>query len=246
MKKTLAALALATSLTTVAACNDRPQVITLQVPDKITSPQQPGQMMVNGQATLEVSPDCADLTITLTADSIRPGVATKELEAKKQKLIAALDKIGVETKDVKLSTLSLDPIFEQNEHGWQMTKVSTYRAQITVTATTRDFSKIADILDSAGNAGASSMSTQFRRSDMAELKKQVRDMALKAAKEKANQTATTLGSGTRRTSRRPTRSTSATPASRSAARSSRSRSTSRSASSSRRRPRPRSRPSAWR
>ncbi|HTL38589.1 MAG TPA: SIMPL domain-containing protein [Kofleriaceae bacterium] len=193
LKKTLAALALATSLTTVAACNSKPQIIAVQAPDPHAPANQPGTMVVNGQATLEVSPDCADLTITLTSDSIRPGAATKDLEAKKQALIAALKKVGVETADVKLSTLSLDPIYEPNPDGWAQIKVHTYRAQVTVTATTRDFGKIADILDAAGNAGASSMSTQFRRSDLAALKKQVRENALEAAKEKAEQTAKALG-----------------------------------------------------
>jgi uncharacterized protein YggE len=194
LKKTLAALALATSLTTVAACSSKPQIIAVQAaPDPHSAAQQPGQMTVTGQATLEVSPDCADLTITLTSDSIRPGVATKDLEAKKQLLIAALKKVGVETNDIKLSTLSLDPVYEPNPEGWAQIKIHTYRAQVTVTATTRDFGKIADILDAAGNAGASSMSTQFRRSDMAELKKQVRENALKAAKDKAEQTAHVLG-----------------------------------------------------
>ena len=37
------------------------------------------------------------------------------------------------------------------------------------------------------------MSSQFRRSDMPELKKKVRDMALAAAKDKAKQTASALG-----------------------------------------------------
>ena len=37
------------------------------------------------------------------------------------------------------------------------------------------------------------MSSQFRRSDLPELKKKVRDMALIAAKDKAKQTAGTLG-----------------------------------------------------
>jgi uncharacterized protein YggE len=37
------------------------------------------------------------------------------------------------------------------------------------------------------------MSSQFRRSDMAALKKKVRDMALVAAKDKAKQTADALG-----------------------------------------------------
>ncbi|HTL35671.1 MAG TPA: SIMPL domain-containing protein [Kofleriaceae bacterium] len=188
LKKTLAALALATSLT---ACHDaRPQVIA--VPQSVPLPQ-PGQMTVTGQATLELSPDCADMTITLAGESPKPGSATKELETKKQALIAALTALGVETGDVKVSTLTLDPIYEQSPQGWSTGKIRTYRAQLTVTATTRDFGKIADMLDASANAGATAMSTEFRRSDLAEQKKKVRALALAAAKDKAAQTAAALG-----------------------------------------------------
>lgn len=190
LKQSLAALVLASSLT---ACGDRtPQVITVPTPAN-ADVDKPGQMMINGQATLEVSPDCADLTITLAADHIRPGTAVKQLEEKKQTMITALKKIGVETADVKLSNLQLDPIYEPNREGWATLKVRTYRAQITVTATTKDFSKIAEIMDASANAGATSISNQFRRSDLPALKKKVREMALTAAKDKAKQTADTLG-----------------------------------------------------
>jgi len=188
LKKTLATLVLASSLT---ACHDRaPQIIA--VPSQ-TEVSKPGQMTVTGQATLDVSPDCADLTITLGADNVRPGAAAKQLEAKKLALVAALQKIGLETGDIKLSNLQLDPVYAPNPEGWATIKVHTYRAQITVTATTRDFAKIADIMDAAASAGASSLSSEFRRSDIAALKKKVRDMALTAAKEKAKQTADALG-----------------------------------------------------
>jgi len=187
--KTLAAVVLATSLT---ACADRtPQVIA--VPSSSAEVDKPGQMTITGQATLEVSPDCADLTISINADDIKPGVAVKRLEAKRLTLISALRKLGVETADIKLSTLMLDPIYAPNPEGWATLKVRTYRARMTVTATTRDFAKIADIMDSAAEAGATEISNNFRRSDLPALKKKVRDMALTAAKEKAKQTADALG-----------------------------------------------------
>jgi uncharacterized protein YggE len=62
-----------------------------------------------------------------------------------------------------------------------------------VTATTHDFSKIAPLMEAGAEAGATSLSSQFRRSDLPALKKKVRDMALTAAKEKAQQTADALG-----------------------------------------------------
>jgi uncharacterized protein YggE len=191
MKKTLASLLLASSLLT--GCRDR-EIITIPAP---AAPhldiEKPGQMVVQGSATLEVSPDCADLTITLMSEASRPGGASKAVAAKEQLLIDALKKLGIEMVDVKLSTLSLDPIFAQTSEGVMLATVKGYRAQIVVTATTRDFAKIADIMDAAGQAGSTTMSSQFRRSDLSALKKRVRDMALTAAKDKAKQTADALG-----------------------------------------------------
>lgn len=185
----LAALLLATTL---AACGDRtPHVI--QVQPASAEPARPGTMVVSGQATLEVSPDCADLTITIGADDRDPGTAVKAVEAKKRALIAALQATGVAGGQVTLSNLQLDPIYAPNPEGWATLSVRTYRAQITVTATTRDFARIADMMSAAASSGATSMATAFRRSDLPELKKQVRAMALAAAKAKAQQTAEALG-----------------------------------------------------
>src|SRR5215467_8944970 len=122
-KTTLATLALSTSL---LGCHDR----VIAVPQTV-EPTRPGQMTITGTATLEVSPDCADLTMTLGADDLRPGVATSEVGTKEQALVTALGKIGVEKSDIKLSNVTLEPIYDPNPTGWAQIKVHTYRAQIT-------------------------------------------------------------------------------------------------------------------
>ncbi len=189
LKKTLASLVLATSL---LACKQAPpQIIAMPAPSDVVRP--PGQMTVTGTATLEVAPDCADLTMTISADGLRPGLATAAVQAKQQLLIAALMKLGVETADLKLSYLTLNPIYANNPDGWSQLKVATYRAEITVTATTRRFDQLGPMMDAGATAGVSAMSSQFRRSDLSDLKKKVREMALTAARDKANQTAKTLG-----------------------------------------------------
>jgi uncharacterized protein YggE len=159
LKHSLAALALVTSL---AACGDRAAHI-IQVPPQEAVVDRPGSMTVNGQATIEVSPDCADLTITIGSDHPNPGTAVKALEAKKLALIAALQKIGIETGQVKLSNLDLHPIYAQTRDGWSsQVRVTTYRSQITITATTKDFAKLGDMMEAAAVAGATSMSSAFR------------------------------------------------------------------------------------
>lgn len=192
LKKTLASLLLATSLTGATACRDSaPQIVAVPSADL----NRPGTMTVTGTATIEVSPDCADLTMTISADGARPGDAAAAVQRKQHELVAALIAIGIENPDIKLSYLNLNPIFVQTREGISTLKVATYRAEVTVTATTKRFDKIGAMMEAGANAGASSMSSQFRRSDLAELKKQVRDMALQAAKDKAAQTAKGLGIG---------------------------------------------------
>lgn len=193
MNKTLARLALAASLLTVPACADRGASQIVAVP--AVELDKPGTMTVTGTAVLEVSPDCADLTMTIIGEGARPGQATAAVQRQQQVLVEALKKIGVEGPDLKLSYLRLDPVYAQTALGVPTQRISGYRAEVTVTATTKRFDLVGPIMEAGANAGASSMSSQFRRSDLPELKKQVREMALKAAQEKAAQTAKTLGIG---------------------------------------------------
>lgn len=183
LKRTLASLVLASSL---FACSDR--VIAIPAPTSLTAPV-PGGMTITGTATLEVSPDCADITMTIEVPGPRPGVATTGAQEKQQAIVDALKKLGLEASDIKLSTLTMNPVYE-----WVTNRsvFKGYHAAITITATTKQFDKIGPIMEAGSNAGATAMSTQFRRSDIAELKKKVRTMALTAAKEKAKQTADAL------------------------------------------------------
>ncbi len=203
-KHRLARLALAASLLAVpavavsggaagcaAGCADRgaPQILAVPAAEI----DKPGTMTVTGTAVLEVSPDCADLTMTIVGEGARPGVATAAVQRQQGELVAALKQIGVDGPALKLSYLRLEPVYAQTTLGIQTQRITGYRAEVTVTASTKKFELVGPIMEAGANAGASSMSSQFRRSDLPELKKQVREMALKAAKEKAAQTARTLG-----------------------------------------------------
>jgi uncharacterized protein YggE len=179
-------------LATLAACHDR--VIAVPMPGAPGAElDKPGQMAVTGSATLEVSPDCADLTMTITGEAPRPGGATTEVDKKEHAILGALARLGIAGNDVKLSYLTLDTVYEPTppDH-WVAPRLRGYRAQITLTATTHDFAKLGAMMEAGADAGATGMSSQFRRSDLPALKKQVRDLALAAAKDKAAQTARAL------------------------------------------------------
>ncbi len=152
---------------------------------------QPGVMSISGTATLDVAPDCADVTMTLNATAWRPKMAVVELRKRQEAMIQALRALGIETEDIKLSHISLAPVYDYPENS--PPRIRGYQASLTVTASTRKFDLIGDIMEAGAGAGVSSMSTSFRSTDLPELKKKVRDMAIEAAREKAEQMAKGFG-----------------------------------------------------
>jgi uncharacterized protein YggE len=144
-------------------------------------------MSVSGTATLEIVPDTADMHITLTAELPRPKQAAKAVRAKQQALQTALHGVGLAADDVALSYLSISPVYDPHSGA-----LVDYEASITVTASTHDFDRLAELMEVAADAGATSTSTEFRVADLATLKKKVRDQALAALKAKADQTASAL------------------------------------------------------
>jgi len=160
---------------------------TLQM---VTTPAVP-QFSVTGTAKLELVPDCADVSITITGESARTAQAAAASKAKQDLLMAALAKLGVAKADIKLSGVQLSPVFTYDLRGKVTSRV--FRAETRVVVTTRDFAKISDIMDAAAGAGIDQMTSAFRRQDIDGLKQQVRDMALDAALAKAKQMTGKLG-----------------------------------------------------
>jgi len=152
---------------------------------------EPGVMSIVGTATLDVSPDTADVTMTLNADASRPKTAVVALRARQEEMIRALMALGIETEDIKLSHISLAPVYVYPENA--PPRIRGYQASLTVTASTRKFDLIGDIMEAGAGAGVSSMATSFRSTDLPELKKKVRDMAIAAARDKAEQMAKGFG-----------------------------------------------------
>jgi len=166
-----------------AACNAPPPSVTCAPAAAAAAPDAPGTFTVVGTATLDVQPDTADLHVTLSAQAARPGAAAKSARAKQARLIAGLGDLGIEARDIKLSHLSINPVWDY-ERG----RIKAYEAAIAITASTKDFDEVGAMMDAAADAGATNMSSTFS-TDLSVLKSKVRDMALTAARDKAAQIA---------------------------------------------------------
>lgn len=172
-------------LATAACSHAPPSIVVHAAPGEKTT-----ALTATGSATIAVVPDCADLTLVISADAARPADALAAARAREDALVAAMKQLGVADADLALSQLGVEAEFRQ-ELGRSVR--DGFRAQVTITATTRAFDRIGPLLQAAADAGVSEMSTRFRRSDLEAIRKQVRTQALVAAQAKANDTAATLG-----------------------------------------------------
>ncbi|HTJ45455.1 MAG TPA: SIMPL domain-containing protein [Kofleriaceae bacterium] len=186
MKALLLAAALASPIAVAACSRGSQQPIVVHA----GSGDHANALTSVGSATLAVTPDCADLTLTVDAESPRAGDALTAARKKQDAVIAALKKLGVADKDLALSTLGVDPVYRSES---SRSVLDGFRAHVTITATTRAFDQVGPLMQAAADAGVSEMSSRFRRSDLEAIRKQVRAQALEAAQAKAKDTAQTLG-----------------------------------------------------
>jgi uncharacterized protein YggE len=151
---------------------------------------QPHGFTVAGTATLEAVPDVADLRATIAVEEQSAREATRLARQRAETARAALGKAGIAASELSLGQLQLTPVYHPKTGA-----LLRYRAAASLTVSTRDFDRLAPLMEALGAAGATEMATSFRVSDLPALKKKVRQMAGKAAREKAVELASAVGFG---------------------------------------------------
>lgn len=156
-------------------------------------PGTPRGYTASGTATIETAPDVADLIATIDVERGKPRDAARRVRELSDALVVALGAAGVGPADVALSQLQLAAVVETVDPNRGTTRIRGHRAAVTVTITTRDFAAIAGLMAVAAEAGATSVTSQFRIHDLPALKRKVRAMAAVAAREKATDLSAALG-----------------------------------------------------
>lgn len=151
-------------------------------------PGQPRGMVVGGSATLEAVPDVADVRATISVEASSPVAATRAVRERQSAAAGALAAAGVAATDLALSHLGLEPVHDRTTGA-----IVRYRASIDLTVAVRDFDRLAPLLETLGEQGATTVSTSFRVADLPALKARVRRDAAAAAQEKARELAAALG-----------------------------------------------------
>lgn len=147
---------------------------------------------VVGTGEVRVPPDRAVVEVGVEKQAISAKTAKQLADAAARKLLASVRENGVEEKDVQTASLSLQPHYDYRRGG----RLSGFAAQQTLTITVRDLAKLDSLLESLIQAGGNRInSIEYETNDLRKYRDQARDMAVRAAREKAESLARSLGQG---------------------------------------------------
>ncbi len=147
---------------------------------------------VAGTGTVTIAPDVADLRVGVAVTRPKVKDARQVAATQMAAVIAALKKAGIADADIQTTVLSLQPQYDYPVNG--QPRLTGYQVMNQVTATIRNLDRIDDAVDGAMGAGATTMDgLTFRVDDPTKAEAQARDMAVKAARAKADALAKAAG-----------------------------------------------------
>ncbi|MCB9748396.1 MAG: SIMPL domain-containing protein [Myxococcales bacterium] len=157
----------------------------------ITSTQaEAPHLLVNGIATIEVVPDVLDVTVQLALERASPRDAVQALRAEQDALIAALNADGFSGESLRVSHSGVSPVYETIAGT---SRIRGFEASVSLVICVQDFDRVGEVLERVAGFELRHLSTHFRSTKIAEKKRELRAMALEAARAKAEQSATLMG-----------------------------------------------------
>jgi len=141
-----------------------------------------GSITVSGSSAIRVQPDRVVVVLGIETFARTPS-ASRDANARLSKaVLAAVRAQDVKDKDIATANLTLQPRYE--DYDWNV--ISGYEARNTIAVTLRDVEKLEPVLVAALEAGATSVDgVEFSVTNLRELRDRARDLAVKAALEKA-------------------------------------------------------------
>lgn len=141
-----------------------------------------GTVTAKGTGKVSASPDMAEMTFGGTRQNADPKVALSEASKAAAAISNALQKAGVDQKDIQTRAVSVYPI-----SGPDSAQITGYQADLNVNATVRDLKKLGDIITAASSAGASNINgPMFDVSDDAPYEQDAIKRAVADAREQAS------------------------------------------------------------
>jgi uncharacterized protein YggE len=147
-------------------------------------------IQVSGTAVVNVMPDRVLIQLGIQSNGRTPQIVEAANSATINKIIRAVKKQGVDEKDIVTDLYVIQPIYDD----YDSLHIDGYRIHNIVAITLRDISKVNKVISVSLGAGANQVvDTEFYLSNLRKYRDQARDLAIKAAQEKAQDLTSAAG-----------------------------------------------------
>ncbi len=152
----------------------------------------PRQISASGSGQVYLTPDIAYISIGVESRSENVATALTRNNAQAKAVAEALEKLGVDPKDIQTSAFNVHPQVQYGPMGEP--GETEYVVNNTVFVTVRELQKMGELLDAVVSAGANSIyGVSFDIQDKAEAISQARRLAIENARANAQEIATLAG-----------------------------------------------------
>ena len=149
----------------------------------------PGTISVTGSGTVTTEPDTATTTFGVVTQGATAQEAMSRNSQEMAKVIEALKRAGIASKDLQTQYVSLDPRYDN-----QGREVVGYSASNSVAAIVRELAQAGNVIDAAVTAGANNVGgPSLSRDDQGKLYNDALERAVADAKAKAEVLARAAG-----------------------------------------------------
>jgi uncharacterized protein YggE len=160
-------------------------------PENICDPNR--NIQVSGTAVVNVVPDRALIQLGVQSNGRTPKEVQSRNAAMISRVIKALKEMGVEAKDISTDRYVIQPLYED----WDSLRIKGYRIFNVISITLRDVDRTSEAIAAAFQAGANQVvNVEFYTSELRKYRDQAREMAITAAREKANALSQAAGAET--------------------------------------------------
>jgi len=159
---------------------------------EITSQPYARTITVSAEGKIYSKPDIALIDLSVVSEGETVKAVTQEGNAAMSRIVDAVKALNVEAKDITSTTYNLRPQYAYPEN--KSSYLTGYRLTQNIQVKIRDLESVEDVLDAGVSAGANQVGQlTFDIDDPTLLKKQAREKAFTAAKEKAQEMASAAG-----------------------------------------------------
>lgn len=148
----------------------------------------------SGEGKIYTKPDIATVTLSVVTESRTVADVQKKNTEKMNKVIDFLKNNSIEEKDIKTTNYNLYPRYDYSQYSSRMPQIIGYEITQSLEVKIRNLDKVGEVLEGSVSAGVNQVySLNFKVDKDEEFKSQAKEMAIKDAKKKAEETAKQLG-----------------------------------------------------